>query len=105
MQPLLTGETTTLHPADQSFGFELFGMRGLRQGDWKISNINKPFGSSDWQLFNLATDPGEIHNLASAEPDKLKQLIAQWQRYSERVGIVLPDKPVFGQGSEKMVAQ
>lgn len=103
MWPLLSGETDTLHPPEQSFGFELFGMRGLRQGDWKITSINKPFGSNRWQLFNLATDPGETDNLASSQPEKLSQLTGEWLTWADRTGIVLPDQPLFGEGAQKMV--
>ncbi len=98
--PLLTGQAEQVHPPGTEFGFELFGMRALRKGDWKISNINQPFGTSTWQLFNLADDPGETRNLAQANPDELQQLIAAWDRYGERTGVVLPEKPFFGKGSK-----
>ncbi|MEL0081873.1 MAG: arylsulfatase [Gammaproteobacteria bacterium] len=103
MHPLLTGNSNRLHDADAEFGFELFGMQGLRRGDWKISSINKPFGTARWQLFNLAEDPGETTDLADQYPDKLEQLINSWQNYARRTGVVLPDKPIFGAGSEKMI--
>jgi len=99
MVPLLEGKADAVHPADTEFGFELFGMQALRKGDWKISNINRPFGTSSWQLFNLAVDPGETHDLATEQPERLLQLIEAWNRYAEHTGIVLPDKPIFGEGS------
>ena len=99
MVPLLKGEAATVHPADTEFGFELFGMQALRKGDWKASNINRPFGTASWQLFNLAEDPGETNDLAAEHPQRLQQLIDAWLRYAQRGGIVLPDKPIFGEGS------
>ena len=73
--------------------------------DRKISNINRPFGTATWQLFNLAIDPGETNDLAAEEPERLQALIQAWQRYAARTGIVLPERPVFGAGSKKMVTQ
>lgn len=103
MVSLLAGGDEQLYPPDHPFGFELFGMQGLRQGDWKISTINKPFGTARWQLFNLAEDPGEIHDLAAREPQRLAAMVEAWQQYAQRSGIILPDKPLFGAGAEKMV--
>lgn len=105
MLPLLRGESNAVHLPDAEFGFELFGMQALRKGDWKISNINRPFGTATWQLFNLAIDPGETNDLAAEEPERLQALIQAWQRYAARTGIVLPERPVFGAGSKKMVTQ
>ena len=70
------------------------GNRGLRQGDWKIvmGNANRPFpwNSSDeaqgltgpsakWELYHLASDRSEQHNLATAEPQRLAAMIATWE--------------------------
>jgi arylsulfatase A len=48
-------------------------MQGLRKGNWKIvrSRINEP-----WELYNLAKDLGETTNLAAAQPETLKELVA-----------------------------
>ncbi len=105
MLSVLLGESTQVHPPETEFGFELFGMQALRKGDWKISNINRPFGTSEWQLFNLADDPGETNNLALQQPERLLGLIEAWQRYAQRTGIVLPDKPIFGEGAGKLTTQ
>lgn len=105
MMPVLQGESTQVHAPETEFGFELFGMRALRKGDWKISNINRPFGTARWQLFNLADDPGETNNLATQQPERLQALIEAWRRYAQRTGIVLPDQPLFGEGAGKLVTQ
>ncbi|MEN9404395.1 MAG: hypothetical protein RL091_3098 [Verrucomicrobiota bacterium] len=43
----------------------------LRKGDWKL--IETP---SRPELYNLRADPGEAHDLAAAEPDRVKALTA-----------------------------
>ena len=51
----------------------------MRLGDWKLIEFYE-FG--DAELYNLATDPGELRNLAAAEHDRLdemRQQLRQWQ--------------------------
>ncbi|WP_372717980.1 arylsulfatase [Immundisolibacter sp.] len=95
MWPLLKGEAPLVHPADESIGFELFGMRALRRGDWKITWISEPFAPPRWQLFNIADDPAETRDLAVEQPERLDALRREWDRYAAQVGVVLPDNSFF----------
>jgi arylsulfatase len=72
---------------------ELFGNRAILQGDWKAHFINAPLGSGQWELFNLAKDPGETRNLAQENPNKLSELIALYEAYERRVGVIEPEPP------------
>jgi hypothetical protein len=47
-------------------------------------------GEGKWQLFNLAIDPAEATDLAQAEPGKLAELVADWDRYAAVKGVALP---------------
>lgn len=105
MWPLLKGETSQIHPADESIGFELFGMRALRRGDWKITLIGEPFAAPRWQLFNIADDPAETMDRAAAQPELLAALQREWERYAHEVGVVLPDSPLFGSGKKPPAAR
>lgn len=52
------------------------GNRALRMGDWKlVASKNSP-----WELYNLATDRGEMRDLAEQQPEKARELLAVWQR-------------------------
>ena len=76
-----------------SYGTELFGNRAYRDGDWKITLIRRPQGSGEWELFNLASDPGETQNLAADEPERLVQMIASYQDFETENGVIPPDVP------------
>jgi arylsulfatase len=89
MATYLRGDAATVHPTDQSTGWELFGHRGIRQGDWKAVSILPPHGPGRWQLYNLATDLGETNDLAAANPDKLRELLQLWEAYVEQTGVLL----------------
>ena len=103
MLPALTGASASVHDEEYVMGWELFGRRAIRQGDWKI--VWEPAGilweprdpdirDDSWRLYNLADDPGEQVNLAQEQPERLQALIAEWQTYAQETGIVLPDYDV-----------
>jgi arylsulfatase len=51
------------------------GNRAIRVGDWKLVSAGP---DSPWELYNLAADRGEIHNLAASETDRVNQLKRAW---------------------------
>ena len=63
--PYLSGEAEAVHDDVTGTGWELFGRRAIRQGDWKALHLPEPYGPGDWQLYDLSTDPGEINDLAA----------------------------------------
>jgi len=75
-------------------GVELYGMRVFRKGEWKALKLPMPYGSGRWELYNLAKDPAEAHNIAESNPEKINTLAASWERYAENNGVVEPDRPV-----------
>lgn len=100
LMPMLRGEAATAHPPDYAIGWELFGKRALRQGDWKIiyrpvhelyETVPDSILGGRWQLYNLRTDPAELHDLSAAHPQRLRELVALWDDYAERNGVILPD--------------
>jgi arylsulfatase A-like enzyme len=93
--PYLSGDTETVHEAITSTGWELFGGRAVRQGDWKALHLPPPYGPGAWQLYDLSADPGEIHDLASSRPEKLAELIELWDRYVEENGVILDPAAIF----------
>jgi arylsulfatase len=52
-------------------------------------------GTADWELFNVAQDPGERNNLAAKEPDRKRRLLALWDEYVKANNVVLPDRNPF----------
>ncbi|HEX2797622.1 MAG TPA: arylsulfatase [Immundisolibacter sp.] len=87
--PYLSGRDAAVHDVETVTGWELFGMRAVRQGDWKAVNIPPPAGPGVWQLYDLSRDPGEVYDLAQAQPETLNHLIEHWQQYAQETGVVL----------------
>ena len=90
--PLLQGQSATVHDKNAVLGWELFAKRAIRQGDWKITLQAKPYGSGEWQLYNLKTDPSEQKNLAAKAPGKLRSMERLWEQYARKNGVIIPDR-------------
>ncbi|EKG15552.1 Sulfatase [Macrophomina phaseolina MS6] len=88
--------TPRIHAQDFVNGWETCGRAACRKGDWKIVYIPKPKGPERWQLYHLKTDPGEIHDLADKEPEKMKELLKLWDEYVLETGVI-PLAPELGQ--------
>jgi len=102
--PVFAGSASSPRGESDWIGWELFGNRAIRQGDWKILNILRAAGGSgNWQLFNLKNDPGETHDLAKQNPAKLKEMIALWNRYAKENGVILTGEGPFAKGKEGLV--
>ena len=79
---------------DTTVAAELYGRRMARRGDWKILLQEAPYGTGEWQLYNLAEDLGEQHDLSAQYPQVRTELIQAWQRYAQEVGVLLPEHPI-----------
>ena len=77
------------------------GNRAVRQGDWKLV-AKAPAGA--WELYNLAADRSEMHDLASSEPDKAKALQTLWESWAKRAHVLpWPWRPAYGQKPDAVV--
>lgn len=94
--PLLSGAAPAVRSPEDWRGWELFGNRALRQGDWKILSLTPAAGGTgDWELYNLADDPGEVHDLSASEPARRDAMIRLWEQYSQENGVILTGDGVF----------
>ncbi|MDT8398523.1 MAG: arylsulfatase [Pseudomonadales bacterium] len=86
--PLLRGERAEVHDGADYVGWELYGQRGIRQGDWKIVWDSARGEQARWYLFNVTEDPAERNDLALANPARLAQMLSLWDRYEAENGVV-----------------
>ena len=84
--------------------WEIFGNRAVRQGNWKVRWQIKPYGRSEWELFDLAADPAERKDLAAERPEKVKEMVALWDAYARTNHVVLPSRGPF-ETMEKLLPQ
>jgi len=92
---MLAGQEESPRTEQDYLGWEIFGNRAVRQGEWKLRWEYKPLGKGDWELYNVAVDPAERKDLAAERPDKLQAMIALWDSYVRANNVVLPSRSPF----------
>jgi arylsulfatase len=92
MVGVLSGAKSEVYGEDDVFGGEMLNGRWMRRGDFKALFVPPPFGRNHWELYNVAADPGETHDLAKEKPEMLEELIKAWDEWAEEVGVVLTDQ-------------
>jgi arylsulfatase A-like enzyme len=80
---LLRGENVSVHGPAEAIALSSAGQHFMYRGDWKILKMR----DSDWELYNLAVDPYERHNLAEINPDLMQDMLAEFQLQAARSNI------------------
>ena len=74
------------------------GNRAVRMGKWKL--VSKATANSflwdkveelafeDWELFDMEKDRTELHNIATAHPERVKEMADKWLVWGKRTGII-----------------
>ncbi len=70
-------ETDGINPANDDDVKD--GERAVLEGNWKLV---KPTVEETWELYNLASDPGEATNVAAANPNVVQRLVAAYDDWN-----------------------
>lgn len=96
MWPILAGRERVTRTDAEWLGWELFGNRAIRQGDWKLLYLLKGAGGTgNWELFNLKDDPAEMHDLSAKYPEKRDAMLKLWDEYVKRNGVIVSEAGPF----------
>jgi arylsulfatase len=87
IMPLLSGESP-IEADSREIGWSAYGMDAYRKGQWKVLRLPAPYGNGNWQLYDLAADPGELHDLSSEFPNQAEALANAWAVYAESNGVI-----------------
>jgi arylsulfatase len=90
---MVKGESAS---TDRSLFWEHEGNRAVRKGNWKLVELVGSQGG--WELYNLATDRTEQHNLARERSEVVAELAADYDRWAERCDVapweeIAPHRP------------
>jgi hypothetical protein len=102
--------------------FEMFGHRSIDHDGWRavcpwpgpsFAEAGKPFGAPisaetltdldahHWELYHVAEDPAENHDLAEDHRDKLIEMIAQWYVEAGKYDVL----PIDGSAVERLMTE
>ena len=87
--PLLHGRQRESHAI---LCWEHIGNKAVRQGDWKIVQPRRSTNLKSWELYNLAKDRTEIHNLAPTSQKRVERMARAWQDWARRTGFKPEEK-------------
>jgi arylsulfatase len=79
--PALTGRE---RPRERPLCWEHEGNRAVRDGAWKLVQAH----GGPWELYNIDDDRTELHSLADAEPIRMQQMIAAYEEWARRCGVL-----------------
>lgn len=78
--------------SNEWLGYELAGNAALFLGDLKLVRNLPPVGNGEWQLFDIARDPGETRDLRAERPEDFRRLLEAYQRFERENGVLpLPE--------------
>ena len=88
---VLSGSDEPTYGQDTLIGGEMLNGKWMRKGDYKAVLVAKGLGPGAWALYNVEEDPGETTDLSKNEPVIFEELKAAWDRYADKVGVVLSE--------------
>ena len=72
--------------ADDVLAWEHEGNRAIRRGDFKLVSLFR----CEWELFDMRADRTELHNLAAARPELVRELSGLYDAWAARCGVLTP---------------
>jgi arylsulfatase len=93
-------ETPELHRTQY---YEMFGCRAIFHDGWKavayhpIQDTRQGFDDDQWELFHVAADPSECHDLAAEHPARLRKLVERWWIEAGRNNVLPLDNRPFSE--------
>lgn len=85
---VLDGRVDSAYGPDDAYGFEVSGNSALFRGSYKITRNMPPVGDGAWRLFDFHNDPGEARDLSREQPDVLRLMLADYETYAQRAGVL-----------------
>ncbi|MEL7161122.1 MAG: arylsulfatase, partial [Bacteroidota bacterium] len=88
MLPHITNDSISVYGEEEGVGLESGNSAAYFLNGYKILKNNIPLGDTRWHLYHPASDPGEIHDLASQEPALFQKMLSAYQAYAKEVGVI-----------------
>ena len=98
MLPHITNPDQPIYDQEEGVGLEVANSSAYFLNGYKIVKNNIPYGDNTWHLYHLLSDPGETKDLASENPIIFQKMLAAYQDYAARVGVIQMPEGYFAAG-------
>lgn len=93
LAPVLDGRAGHTYGPDDGVGLEVSGNAAYYRGNYKLVRNRPAYGDGQWQLYDIAADPGETRDLSAEQADLFRSMRAEYDDYARRVGVLeVPDQ-------------
>jgi arylsulfatase A-like enzyme len=89
--PYLEGTSTSVRQPGEAIGYECTGSEAMFKDGYKLLRNKGIWFAPGWQLYNTLEDPTESNDLAAAQPERVKDMLAEMDTYNKRNGVVEPE--------------
>jgi arylsulfatase/uncharacterized sulfatase len=93
----LHGSAQQVHIASEPIGYELGGSSALFKGDYKIVINRFEQNETEWHLYNIKVDPGEVNDLRAEQPQLFEEMLADYEVWAQ-ANDVLPMPEGYNRG-------
>jgi arylsulfatase len=92
---MLQGLEDSPRDDDDIIAMEFQNARMIRRGTWKALFMPEPFGTGDWQLFDIVNDSAEQDDLSADYPEIKDELVLAWEVYARENNFILPNRTFY----------
>ncbi len=85
LRPVL--ENSESENQERTLFFEHETHAAIRQGDWKLVTTNAT-DPAKWELYDMATDRVELHDLAAKHPERVRAMTAAWTEWAKDADVL-----------------
>ena len=79
----MRGATQQIHAPSEPIGYELGGSSALFKGDYKIVINRLEQNETEWHLYNIKVDPGEVSDLKAELPQLFEEMLADYEEWAQ----------------------
>lgn len=102
--PHINDTSLAVYQENEGVGIEAASSSAYFMNGYKIVKNNIPDGDNQWHLYHIATDPGEVVDLATQEPERFESMLAAYREYEQEVGVLKMPEGYSAQGFVEKLA-
>ncbi len=86
--PVINSTTEKIYNDEEYVAIEAAGHSALFKGDMKIVRNAKPYGDTQWRMYNIKKDPGEVNDLSKSMPTLFKEMMDNYETYTKEFNVL-----------------